>query len=219
MEQIYWKYMPKLFDTHVDDKHVYATLFDELTPYLSQGTVKVFNNDYLERRLTTYFTTSDTKMEYSGRVLEIIKPHKNSYIESLFSKVNSEEFKKLIKDNYNIDDVDFNAVFINLYRSPQETNEPDYLGPHSDSLKYMKSEIILSVTYCEKEGARVFRFHEKGKSTKIVEQIELQDGDALFMLKGCQQNFKHSISNRKNSLDKKLITGGRINCTFRSVNS
>lgn len=219
MERVYWRYIPNLFDAHVDDKHVYKMLYDELTPYLEQGTVKVFSKEYLEHRLTCYFSLNDTKMTYSGREIEPIKPAQNSYIEKLFEKVNSKEFKQLIKDQYNINDVDFNAVFVNLYRSPKETDTPDYLGPHSDDLKYMKSEIILSITYCEENGARVFRFHNKGKSTNIVEQIELQDGDALFMLEGCQQKYKHSVSDRKYSLDKKLITGGRINITFRSVKS
>lgn len=218
MEQAYWVHCPELFSTH-DEKgeHVFKVLLDELTPHLSQGTVKVMGNEFLERRLTGYFTNSKTQMKYSGRTLEIIPPPKNSYIESLFTKVNSVEFKKLINDTYAVPDVNFNAVFVNLYRSPNDTDKPDSLGPHSDSLAYMTSEIILSITYCEENGARVFRFHGKGVTTKIVEQIELQDGDGLFMLEGCQQKYKHSISDRMYSLDKKLITGSRINCTFRSV--
>ena len=100
MERDYWVHCPALFETHNEkSEHVFKVLLDELTPHLSQGTVKVMGKEFLERRLTCYMTLSNTKMKYSGRTLEIIPPPKDSYIEYLFTKLNSIEFKKLIKNH------------------------------------------------------------------------------------------------------------------------
>ncbi len=219
MESEYWIYEPIFFNTHDNGNHVYDILLKELTPYLKQGTVKVFGEEFLERRLTAYFTSTDTSMIYSGRKLEVIKPPPNSYIETLLNKVNSIEFRKFLVERYSNDslNVEFNAVFINWYRPPNLINKPDSLGPHSDDEKYLESSIILSITYCETNGERVFRFHNKGKSTNIATEFELPDGSALLMLNGFQKKYKHSISDRKYNLNKELITGGRLNLTFRCV--
>jgi len=216
----YWIYDEDFFRTHNENgTSVYDVLLAELTPYLKQGTVKVVGQDFTERRLTCYFTSTDTQMTYSGRVLEVIRPPPNSYISNLLSVVNSQEFRKLLVDRYQTNslNVEFNSVFINWYRPPSITDKPDYLGPHSDDEKYLTLQVILSVTYCEKLGARVFRFHDRSQGNKIKEEFELQDGSLLLMLEGCQKLYKHSVSERKYNLNKQLITGGRLNLTFRCV--
>lgn len=220
MEQ-YWIHEGNFFQTHTNNKRVYDVLLFELIPYLKQGTVTVYNKDHLERRLTCYFTLTETEMTYSGRVLEVIKPPCNSYIENLLNAVNSTEFRELLVDRYDDEslNVEFNSVFINWYRPPIMTDKPDYLGPHSDDEKYLASQVILSLTYCEDNGARVFRFHDKSQGNRVVEEFELEDGSILLMLKGCQKFYKHSVSDRKYNLNKELITGGRLNLTFRCVAS
>ena len=213
MSNPHWLYIPDLFE-----KDKYTSLLEELKPYLTQGKVSLFGETFDERRLTAYFTTTNTKMYYSGRWLEPLMPPTTSIIELLFTHVNSQSFVSDIKVRYNIILPVFNAVFVNWYRPPNDTDKPDGLGPHSDDEGYLASSIILSITYCEKYGARMFRFHEKtGKSTKIVQQYELEDGSALFMLGECQKLYKHSVSDRKLDSKKRPITGGRINLTFRSV--
>ena len=128
----HWKYIPNILGNEQDN--VYNIIIKEVTPYLEQGTVKVFNNTYKERRLTTYFTTTNTKMVYSGRELKIINPP--TYISSLFDKVNSLDFSK-----YDVTPVVFNAVFINWYRPVNMTDVPDKLGPHSDDEKYTQPRL------------------------------------------------------------------------------
>jgi alkylated DNA repair dioxygenase AlkB len=203
----HWKYIPNILNDK--DNNVYKIILEEITPYLEQGTVKVFNNNYKERRLTTYFTTTNTKMIYSGRELKILHPP--PYISSLIDKVNKLDFK-----HYSVNPVVFNAVFINWYRPPSMTDVPDKLGPHSDDEKYLTSPIILSLTYCEENGERAFIFHSKN-TNKIVKEIELENGSGLFMLEQCQKLYKHSVADKKYNSKGRLVKSGRINATFRCV--
>lgn len=216
MEQ-YWIYEPIFF--HRNDKNgrkVFDILLEELTPYLEQGTVTMRGQEHLERHLNAYFTNTNKEMKYSGKIMKPVKPPENSYIADMLRVVSSEEFKQLLIERYGeqFNNVNFNSMFVNLYRSPQTTDKPDKLGPHSDKVNELSSEIILSATFCQEQGARAFRFHEK-PSEKVIEEIELPDGSALFMLTGCQDRYKHSVSDRKYNSKKELITGARVNITFR----
>lgn len=214
-----WLYDPDFFEITRDGKHVYEILREELNPFLTQGTIKVMGKTHQERRQTCFFTTSNTAMVYSGRTLDPIAPPKGSYIELLLLLVSSQDFRDIMEQRFpQLKGLipEFNAVFFNYYRPPSETDKPDALGAHSDVEKYLASPVILSVTYCSHNGARLFKFHKK-PGTTTYKEFELQDGSALWMLPTCQTLFKHSVSDRKNNLAGEKITGGRINATFRCV--
>lgn len=214
-----WLYDPDFFQLTHEGKPVYEILKEELLPHMTQGTIKIMGGQYQERRLTCYFSTSKSQMIYSGRTLDPTPPPKESYIELLLLMVSSQDFRDTMETMHpRLKGLvpKFNAVFCNYYRPPNETEKPDSLGAHSDDLKYLASEVILSVTYCSQNGARVFKFHEKPNTTTYAE-FELQDSDALWMLPFCQLKFKHSVSDRKYNLAGELIRGGRLNLTFRCV--
>ena len=203
-----------------EEQSVYKILLQELQHYLKQGIVKLFGEEFLERRLTCYFSTENATMSYSGRSLQPTPPPQSSFIQSLLQLVNNNSFREeCISVHPELKDVmpKFNAVFINHYRPPSQTDKPDNIGIHSDDEKSIASPVILSVTFCESGGERVFKFHEKGKSSKTIASFEIPNGAVIWMLAGCQQKYKHSVSDRKKNLNKQLITGGRINLTFRSI--
>lgn len=216
----YWVYQPRMFPHNYDGKSIYATMLEELRPYLSVGEVTIMGKKYVENRETCYFSLVDGDMTYSGRKLEPIRPPKGSMVELIMNMAQDPDFQNtVIKTNPELAGKipKFNAVFINWYRPPGDTEKNDGLGPHSDDEKYLAHQTILSLTFCEKNGERIFKFHEKKGSTKTVEQFELPDGAALWMLPGCQDNYKHSVSDRKTNLAGENITGGRINLTLRCV--
>lgn len=214
-----WLYDPDFFQNTYEGRPVYEVLKEELLPFMSQGTIKVMGKTHQERRQTCFFTTSKTSMVYSGRTLEPVPPPPGSYVELLLLLVSSQDFRDAMEERHpRLKGLipEFNAVFFNYYRPPSETDKPDALGAHSDDEKYLASSVILSVTYCSHNGARVFKFHQK-PGTTTYKEFELQDSDALWMLPTCQTLFKHSVSDRKTNLAGEIITGGRINATFRCV--
>lgn len=222
-----WLYIRKYFDTTINNTKIYDLLLEELADYFIQGIIKLGGKIHKERRLTCYFTILQNpnknggQMKYSGRILKPLSPPINSTIEYLFKLVSSEEFRVKMGKKYSrlkgIIPI-FNAVFINYYRPPELTDDkPDYLGPHSDDESYLSSQVILSITYCSENGARMFRFYGPKPSSKVYAEVELEDGDMLFMLSGCQKKYKHSVSDNKYNSKKQPIVGGRINLTFRAV--
>lgn len=218
----HWIYEPNFFKSEdKDGRKVFDILAEELQPYLEQGTGKMMGQEFIENRLSCYFTFTDKQLSYSGKVMDPIKPPENSYIGDLLRIVGSEQFKNMLIERYGNDYgdqfqyINFNSVFANLYRCPSETDKPDGLGQHRDKTDALSSEIILSITYCQTGAERAFRFHEP--SGKIIHEIELSDGDALFMLKGCQKNYKHSVSTKKYNSKKELVKGRRLNLTFRCM--
>lgn len=209
-----WVYQPNVFA----NQQMYDTLLRELQPYLTVGKVKVFGKEYDESRKTCYFSFGDGQMNYSGRTLDPVRPPEGSMIENLMHMVNDVQFREnaIARDPVLANVIpEFNAVFINWYRPPGDTPKNDGLGPHSDDERYLASQVILSITFCGENGERIFRFHNKKDGTTTT--FELPDGSALWMLPGCQQLYKHSVSNRKTNLAGRRITGGRLNFTFRCV--
>ena len=213
----YWKHIP--YPTGISYYIEYDKLLAEIMPYLSQGIV-LFDN--LERRLTAFFSKENVTMYYSGRTLYPCIPNPDSLIHQMLSYINTDSFKtEMIGINHNLPL--FNAVFINWYRPPSMTDKPDNLGYHSDDESSLASDIIVSVTICEISGHRLFRFRAKynqdgTKNSKgYVWQSELINKDLLIMLPECQKIYKHTVCDHKKHLDGTLVTGGRINLTFRSI--
>jgi alkylated DNA repair dioxygenase AlkB len=217
-----WVVLNRALPISYEGRDVYDILRDELQKHFSVGTIQIGGRLCNERRMTCYFTLDNNAvMRYSGRELIPVPPPKGSYLHILMIMVNDPEFRThLASMNPRLKDVlpQFNAVFVNLYRPPSETdNKPDSLGPHSDDETDLASDVILSFTYCEENGEKIFKFHEKFGSTKTIAEFELKNGSILVMLNGCQRITKHSVSDRVTNLSGKRITGGRINCTFRCI--
>jgi ribA/ribD-fused uncharacterized protein len=217
-----WLYIPDLWPTTTDlrgkEESVYDVLLSECQEHLSQGNVVLYGNVHKEGRLTALFSNEEAVMKYSGRQVKPIKPKEFSYMSTLLEVISSDEFIEEISEmNPRLKGKlpNFNAIFMNWYRPPTETKNVDSLGPHSDDEKSLTSPVILSVTFCQPKGEKLFAFHEK-PTEKIVWERELENGSGLVMLEGCQSGYKHSVSNRKTN-SKGKITGGRINLTFRQI--
>lgn len=215
----YWTHIPTA--TGISYYIEYDDLLAEVKPHLTQGTV-MFGN--LERRLTAFFSKENVIMKYSGRSLVPNIPIHNSLIDQMLTYINTDSFKsELLAYGINSDIPVFNAVFVNWYRPPSITDEPDKLGYHADDESSLASDIIVSITICEENGYRLFRFQARynqdgtKNSNGYVWQAELQHKDLLIMLPGCQKLFKHSVCDHKKHLNGTHVTGGRINLTFRSI--
>jgi len=152
-------------------------------------TVKIFGNEYTPTRLTASYGDRDLKYKYSG-VTEIA----STWIPELLAVKNQVE--EITGHNYNF-------VLCNLYKSGN-----DYIGPHSDSeIDLDLSAGIASVSLGQE---RDFILHHKTDRTKN-KTIKLASGSLLFMGGSCQSIYKHSLPKRK------LVTGERINLTFRVI--
>lgn len=218
-----WVHIPNLWPTTTDlrgkEESVYEVLLDECRKHLSQGDVVVYGGVHKESRLTALFSNEKAAMKYSGRIVKPIKPDEDSYLSVILNLLTSESFLEQIE----MSDPRLkgklprgaNAIFMNWYRPPTETSKMDGLGPHSDDTRSLSSPVILSVTFCEPHGEKLFSFSEKS-SGKTVWEAELEDGSGLVMLEDCQRDYKHSVSNRKTN-SKGKITGGRINLTIRAL--
>ena len=191
----------------------YEQLVAELGPSLSSGTVRVRGKSYTEPRLTGLFSPLAQTMKYSGRTAQAMLPPPT--LAALLELINSQSFQEAVAEREpRLAGIipQFNSIFVNHYRPLSE----DHLGLHSDSLADHASEVILSLTFCQKQGARIFRFFAKGSTTTHT-QMELQTGEMLWMLPGCQAQFSHAVNYRKTNLAGERITGGRLNLTFRCL--
>jgi len=229
-EHKYWVYVQEFWPRMWDGLSSYDRLLRECQPHLRQEQIVAYGQTLTERRLTCLMSHHETAvMKYSGRQVVPVKPASSSYMNLVFTVVNSPEFQaEQIRMFPQLESVFqtmmatsrdgnlFNACFVNWYRPPPTTDKIDYLGPHSDDERSLTSKVILSLTFCEENGAKLFKFHEK-PSERIVWEHELEDGSGLWMLPGCQDTHKHSVSDRKTSINKQKISGGRLNLTFRQI--
>lgn len=213
-------YLPDLWPTDEDGREVYDVLLEEIKPDLQRGTIMLGGRLCQEARPTTMYSQVAAVMKYSGRVLQPKRPKKNGYIERLLDIVRTQEFRDLLCEEHAEIATQipiFNAVFVNWYRPPSECegDHMDNVGPHSDDVSELDSEVIFSLTFCQSGGERLFTFFDKQANEREYWKQELKNGDGLLMMQGCQRRFKHSVSSRKTHLDRTKITGGRINLTFR----
>lgn len=217
-----WIYLPNLWPTTAElrgkEESIYDILLDECKEHLVQGTVVVYGGVHKEGRLTALFSNEEAVMKYSGRQVHPVKPKENTYMSVILETIGNEEFLAEIEEtNPRLKGKlpKFNAVFMNWYRPPREGEKMDGLGPHSDDEKSLISPVILSVTFCQPHGEKLFSFHDKS-SGKVVWEKELENGSGLVMLDGCQSDYKHSVSDRKTNSNGKIV-GGRINLTLRQI--
>jgi alkylated DNA repair dioxygenase AlkB len=117
---------------------------------------------------------------------------------------------------------EFNAAVLNLYvgdRSSVAWHSDDEPECTRDSEGRVKTIVSLSLG-----ESRVFQLRPKfpsqvRRSSDIV-SIQLEDGDVLLMLPGCQEAFEHRVpkkSGARASKSRRLEFDTRLNCTFRMM--
>ncbi len=226
----YFIYIEKFWPTEYNNRPAYDVLLEELRPHLKQGEITVYGQTIPERRLTCLISHQDGMMTYSGRSVQPVKPIKGSFIDVILRTLNTSAFREHELDMFPqlkkvFEEQDrsgskllFNAIFVNWYRPPSETDKIDYLGIHADDERSLKSKSILSLTFCEEGGAKLFKFHNK-RSEEVIWEHELENGAGVWMLPGCQDKLKHSVSDRKTTLKRKKIVGGRLSLTARLIDT
>ena len=210
----------KIFDDD-PEREMYYNLLDEVQSNLTVGTVEVFGT-HRERRMTCSYSTTGMSFTYSGRKVEPHTPQEGGLIGILFECINHDEIKELFREISNVELPEFNTVFINWYRPPDHESranetKPDGLGWHADDERSHRSQIILSMTFCEKNGERFFEMRPKHLKSGCSWKYELPHQSVLLMLPGCQNAYKHRVSDRVTNSERKKITGGRLNLTFRAL--
>jgi alkylated DNA repair dioxygenase AlkB len=163
--------------------------FEELLGAISfeQRSVVVYGKTHLQPRLTKWY--GPKSYTYSGLTWPAARPP-----ESL------EELRLLVKS---ITGGRFNSVLCNLYR-----NGVDRIHWHSDDEPEFGSDPeVASLSF---GSARTFRMRRKDDH-KVVQSFELGDQSLLYMPRGTQRDWEHSVPKTT-----KLV-GPRINLTFRNL--
>lgn len=165
-------------------------LFDCLSHELewSKPSIKIFGKTHPIPREQAFYGDKGLSYKYSGTIFPTI-----DWNESL--KLIKTQLEKIQGDR-------FNCVLCNLY-----SKGGDYMSLHSDNEPELGPEpIIASASLGE---TRIFHIQTKDKSKK--QDIELKDGDVLFMRGKFQEYWNHGI--KKTARDKKP----RINLTYRYI--
>ncbi|MGL6344348.1 MAG: alpha-ketoglutarate-dependent dioxygenase AlkB family protein [Waterburya sp.] len=169
--------------------YFFTSLYKEIE--WEQNSIKIFGKTLPEPRLSAYY--GDKAYRYSGITREPLPWHPVLL-----------EIKSAIKP---IVGIEFNAVFLNLYR-----NGFDGVGWHSDNQKELGlNPTIASVSFGE---TRRFIFRRKDNRKNQV-SLELSDGDLLIMGETTQKFWQHQVP--KSSPKTASQVQPRINLTYRLV--
>ena len=154
-----------------------------------QEPVVIMSKKVMQPRLTAWYGDEGKSYRYTGITMH---PHPWTK-ELLLIKERIEELSGQI----------FNSVLLNFYR-----NGNDSVGWHRDNEKSLGiNPVIGSVSF---GAARYFHFrHYQQKHIKT--KVLLTPGSFLLMKGETQHKWLHSIQKEP------LITGGRINITFRTI--
>ncbi len=196
----YWWYCPLL---RSEDRQIlglitsitkfisYEVLLNEILPYLESGEIKMGGKSFIERRMTALFSFQNSPMNYSGRIVQPKIPQLNTIIYQILGYVNSTNFRQEISGlGLTITLPIFNAIFVNWYRPPSgiPKSKDDGLGFHSDDESSLSSDIILSITFCEINGERLFRIRTRYNDNGSIRtsgydwEAEPKDKSILIML-------------------------------------
>ncbi len=155
-----------------------------------QPELTIYGKRHKIPRLQYYMGDADAAYSYSGQVFT-----PSPWLE---------ELNAMRRRLVNQLQVPFNAVLINYYR-----NGHDSMGWHSDDEPELgDTPVIASVSL----GARRL-FKIRHKLTAETLDIPLDNASLLLMQGNSQKAFSHSLPKQLK------VSGGRINLTFRAVNS
>ena len=178
-------YYPNIYSSSEADK-LYKVLLEQVS--WQQDTIKVFGKNYLQPRLTAFYSENEKTLNYSNISM---RPH------PFFKELNNIKNKA-----QEITSEFFTSCLLNLYRDGKDSN-----GWHADDEKELGiNPVIASVSLGE---ARMFHFKHKTKSLK--HKILLEHGSMLLMKGQTQHYWLHQIPKTKRQI------GSRINITFRTV--
>lgn len=154
-----------------------------------QGNVKVFGAWHPIPRLQAWYGDSSAIYGYSGKPLIPLKWHSDLH---------------WLREKLAQDGIQSNAVLANFYR-----NGNDKVGWHSDNEKELGCHpVIASISL---GATRTFQLKHKQSNQRV--DLELESGSLLVMAGNMQTNWLHALPQRKR------ITNGRINLTYRMVKS
>ncbi|RUO32261.1 alpha-ketoglutarate-dependent dioxygenase AlkB [Aliidiomarina sedimenti] len=154
-----------------------------------QDRIQVFGKWHLIPRLQAWYGDSEANYQYSGRALA-----PNPWTHEL----------AVLRTRLSESGVTSNSVLANWYR-----NGEDRMGWHSDNEPELgPAPTIASVSL---GATRCFQLRHKSSRQRI--DIELENGSLLIMGGQLQRHWQHGLPTRKRCLE------GRINLTFRQVNS
>ena len=177
------EYYPKFISR---TKRTFESLKQELI--WSKPSIKIFGKTHPIPREQAFYGEQGISYKYSGTIFSAI------YWDQSLLKI-----KRLLEE---IQGDFFNCVLCNLY-----SHGGEYMSLHSDNEPELgQNPVIASVSLGE---SRIFNIQRKDKSKK--QEIELNNGDVLFMRGKFQEYWNHGI--KKTTRKKKP----RINLTFRHI--
>lgn len=158
-------------------------IIDKLTEYPKSI---LYNRKITFNRSIGFFSNHSKGYQYSNQIQ--------------YSKPLTDNLLILLNNINNTYNCNFNAILINKYN-----NGNDYISKHSDDEKFLDKNGVLLISY---GATRIFRIRDK-KTNKIIKDINVNNGDILFMQGEFQKEFTHEIPIQKK------INDIRISFTFR----
>jgi len=168
--------------------NAYFKLFMEQFDW-QQHNIKIFGKTLPQPRLTALYAEDEVSYTYSNL--------------TLFPKNFTPELREVKNELKQYTPVHFTHCLANLYRDGM-----DSMGLHADAEKELgKDPVIASVSL---GATRKFILkHKQDKAQK--HEITLEHGSLLLMQGSTQHFWKHELPKTK------LVTGPRINLTFRKI--
>lgn len=155
-----------------------------------QETIRVWDKQYLQPRLSAWYGDAGMRYTYSGMTLE-----PNAWTATLL---------QIKEDIERASGACFNSVLLNLYR-----NEHDSVGWHSDNeAEFGDKPVIASLSLGQ---TRIFKLRHKHRKDQKRVALELTDGSLLLMAGTTQKYWQHAIEKERHPC------GPRINLTFRNI--
>lgn len=175
------------FLSQEEANQLYTTLYNNI-PW-QEDKITVFGKTYDQPRLTSLHATKNTPYSYSNI--------------TLYPNPMNEALTKLRAKIQSVNQHDFNAVLLNLYRNGKDSN-----GWHADNEKELgENPVIASISL----GQERF-FHLKHRTLKEERlKINLKHGSLLIMGGKMQHHWLHQIPKTSKPINK------RINLTFRFI--
>lgn len=180
------RYLPNF----LDDKKANA-LFERLLTSIpwQEEKVTVYGKTYDQPRLTSLHSIHNTPYRYSNLTLH---PHPFT-----------SELTQLLSEIKEVENAEFNAVLLNLYRHGKDSN-----GWHADDEKELgNNPVIASISLGEE---RYFHLKHKTKKEQRL-KLKLSHGSLLIMGGAMQHHWLHQIPKTTRPLKP------RINLTFRKI--
>lgn len=154
-----------------------------------QETIRLWDKQYLQPRLSAWYGDADARYTYSGMTLAPL-----AWTATLL---------RIRQDIEQLSGHRFNSVLCNLYR-----DERDSVSWHSDDeAEFGDEPVIASLSLGD---TRTFKFrHKRSKPQRIA--LDLTDGSLLIMAGTTQKHWQHAVEKERHPC------APRVNLTFRNI--